>query len=79
MPCIYFGSYLDLVQIKIRERIYMLAQMIKFIFFTCLLLLNLFTSNINAQDEFFEPTTSIGGYGELHFNNKTTNVIPFNE
>ena len=45
--------------------------MIKFIFFTCLLLLNLFTSNINAQDEFFEPTTSIGGYGELHLNNKT--------
>lgn len=24
-----------------------------------------------AQDEFFEPTTTIGGYGELHYNQKT--------
>lgn len=25
-----------------------------------------------AQDEFFEPLTTIGGYGELHFNQSTT-------
>ncbi|MBI9073294.1 MAG: hypothetical protein JEY94_16955 [Melioribacteraceae bacterium] len=24
--------------------------------------------SINAQDEFFEPTTTVGGYGELHYN-----------
>jgi len=24
---------------------------------------------VNAQDEFFQPTKSIGGYGELHYNN----------
>ena len=24
---------------------------------------------LNAQDEFFQPTKSIGGYGELHYNN----------
>jgi len=24
--------------------------------------------SLNAQDEFFQPTKSIGGYGELHYN-----------
>ena len=25
-----------------------------------------------AEDEFFEPTTSLGGYGELHYDMKKT-------
>ena len=33
------------------------------------ILLIVITSNLNiAQDEFFEPGYSIGGYGELHYN-----------
>ncbi len=41
-----------------------------------------YTSGI-AQDEFFEPTTTIGGYGELHYNQKkvgdgeTTKIMDF--
>ncbi|MBP7542865.1 MAG: hypothetical protein KA747_04590, partial [Ignavibacteriaceae bacterium] len=26
---------------------------------------------VNAQDDFFTPTTTVGGYGELHYNNNT--------
>ncbi len=33
-----------------------------------LLLLGFLTTFVNAQDEFFEPKTTIGGYGELHYN-----------
>ena len=37
---------------------------------------------ITAQDDFWSSTTSIGGYGELHYNktitdDKTTNVLDF--
>lgn len=31
----------------------------------------IFTFNAFAQDEFFTPTTTLGGYGELHYNNNT--------
>jgi len=29
------------------------------------------TINVFAQDDFFTPTTTVGGYGELHYNNNT--------
>ncbi len=32
--------------------------------------------NMEAQDEFFEPQTNIGGYGELHFNRKLSGDSP---
>ena len=28
----------------------------------------LITSAASAQDDFFTPTTTVGGYGELHYN-----------
>ncbi|SVE35042.1 uncharacterized protein METZ01_LOCUS487896, partial [marine metagenome] len=30
---------------------------------------------MNAQDEFFQPTKSIGGYGELHYNSNVQGDI----
>ena len=30
---------------------------------------------LNAQDEFFQPTKSIGGYGELHYNSNVQGDI----
>jgi len=49
-----------------------------------LLTTTLLTIQVNAEDlelfddEFFEPKTSIGGYGELHYNNTTTGTNPTN-
>ena len=37
-----------------------------------ILLATLLFCFIVAEDEFFEPTTSIGGYGELHYDMKKT-------
>ncbi len=39
--------------------------------FTALFLLIIFTSTSFAQDDFFTPKTTVGGYGELHYNNNT--------
>jgi len=39
---------------------------------TQLILFSLISLNIYAQDEFFTPKTTIGGYGELHFNSVKT-------
>ena len=40
---------------------------------TQLILFSLTSVNIYAQDEFFTPKTTIGGYGELHFNHQSIN------
>ena len=42
----------------------------RYLFVTTLVTFSAITSN--AQDDFFEPTSSIGGYGELHYNNNRT-------
>ena len=31
--------------------------------------------SINAQDEFFQQTKSIGGYGELHYNSSAQGEV----
>jgi len=36
-----------------------------------LILVILMTTSLFAQDDFFTPKTSVGGYGELHYNNNT--------
>ena len=46
------------------------------------LLLFYFSTNLVAQDDFFLSSTSIGGYGELHYNktitnSKTSNLLDF--
>jgi len=54
--------------------------MSKYILYIILIFLT--TNIIFAQDDFFGPSTSVGGYGELHYNkttvdNKTKNVLDF--
>ena len=46
-----------------------MSQVYKIIYNSSLILLLILNiTTIDAQDEFFEPKTTIGGYGELHFN-----------
>jgi len=42
------------------------------IFIRLVLILFVFFSSVFAQDEFFEPKTTVGGYGELHYNYSKT-------
>lgn len=51
--------------------------MSKFFFFTVTLIIAIFITNkISAQDDFFTPKTTIGGYGELHYNNENPDIGP---